>query len=210
MQPITAALLGQIALRPVVPLMEQLAEALTAQLVPAGFDTPLRQAHFLAQVCEEMDGFTRLEENLNYTHAFTITNTFEGIPAARAPSLVRRPEALANAAYANRWGNGDEASGDGWRYRGRGCLDHTYRDNYSDLYSALDLPFLTEPDRLLDPATAVRAGIYFFKSRGCLELADADDTLKITLKINGGTNGLVARGAYKREALKLLQSGSVN
>ncbi len=169
----------------------------------AGIDTPLSVAHFLGQAAQETAGFTRLTENLVYTHAEIIAHVFPALEA-RAAALVCNPVALANAAYANRWGNGNEASGDGWRYRGRGLFGHTFRDNYSELASALDRPLLSDPDLLLDPTIAVRAAAYFFRSRGCIDRSGDDDTIGITKKINGGLNGFEARLDYKKEALRLL------
>jgi putative chitinase len=205
MRPIDVALLDGIGRRLDGRLAAALAPELARQLPGARIDTPLRIAHFLGQAAEETAGFTRLAEDLDYRHADVIARTFPRL-AARAGALVRKPEALANAAYAGLWGNGDEASGDGWRYRGRGLFDHTFRDNYAELGTALGLPLVTQPDLLLAPANAVRAGIWFFTSRGCLALADRDDVEAITRRINGGVAGLAARRAYTNAALDALRA----
>jgi putative chitinase len=172
--------------------------------------TPTRQSAFLAQTAHESAGFTRLTENLNYSAtglATTWPGRFRGAdgqPNALARALHRRPEAIANVVYANRMGNGPEASGDGWRYRGRGLLQITGRAQYQRCGAALGLPLVEQPDLLAQPEPAVLSAAWFWQVNGLNELADAGDFEAITRRINGGLNGLAERRALWakfREAL---------
>lgn len=172
--------------------------------------TPTRQSAFLAQAVHESAGFTRLAENLNYSAtglAATWAGRFRGAdgqPNALARALHRRPEAIANVVYANRMGNGSEASGDGWRYRGRGLLQITGRAQYQRCGAALGLPLVEQPDLLAQPEPAVLSAAWFWQVNGLNELADAGDFEAITRRINGGLNGLAERRALWakfREAL---------
>jgi putative chitinase len=172
--------------------------------------TSTRQSAFLAQTAHESAGFTRLTENLNYSAtglAATWPARFRGAdgqPNALARGLHRQPEAIANVVYANRMGNGPEASGDGWRYRGRGLLQITGRAQYQRCGAALGLPLVEQPDLLAQPGPAVLSAAWFWQVNGLNELADAGDFEAITRRINGGLNGLAERRALWakfREAL---------
>ena len=111
-------------------MAQSLADAFNVAAPAFGVVGVLRVSHFLGQTCHESQGFTRLEENLNYLSADRIAKVWPRL-AARAASLVGDKKALASAAYAAKNGNGDEASGDGWRYRGRGLIQLTGRANYA-------------------------------------------------------------------------------
>lgn len=148
---------------------------------------------WLAQFAHESALFERMVENLNYTSARQIRRTwpkrFANISAAVA--FVRKPERLANFVYANRLGNGDAASGDGWKYRGRGLIQITGKDNYRDAGEALGLPLLEEPELLEEPVHAADAAGWFWKSHGLNRLAS--NINDCTRAINGGLNGLPDR-----------------
>jgi putative chitinase len=157
----------------------------------AELNTMLRQAHFLAQIIYESIYLTRFVENLNYS-AQRIMVVFPHF-RTRAVELAHRPPALANACYANRYGNGNEASGDGWRFRGRGLLQHTFRNNYKELADHVGIDLVEEPDKLLDVSLSTKTALYYFISRNCLAAADADDSDEVTKKINGGLSGAALR-----------------
>lgn len=152
-----------------------------------GIDTRVRQAAFIAQCGHESSGFTRVEENLFYTTPERIRAMWPTrVPSlADAASLTRNPQALANRVYANRNGNGDEASGDGWRYRGRGLIQLTGRANYLAAESAINEPYKGCPDLVAQPAHAAMTAAWYFVAAGCLPLADASNTDAITRKVNG-------------------------
>ncbi len=164
-----------------------------------GINTHLRVAHFFGQTAVESREFTRLEEDLVYTHADRIAAVFPKL-ASRASSLVHNPIGLANAAYANRYGNGDEASGDGFKFRGRGLIQNTFKSNYAALAERLNLPLVDKPEMLGQPDVAMLAAMEFWYSHRCNEAADLDDVRTVTFRINGGENGLADREAYTTRA----------
>ncbi|MHA5526101.1 glycoside hydrolase family 19 protein, partial [Pseudomonas aeruginosa] len=134
--------------------------ALNRGMTRFGITSPVRAAAFLAQVGHESGQLTRLVENLNYSArglAATWPSRYlgaDGQPNALAQRLARNPRAIANNAYASRNGNGDEASGDGWRYRGRGLLQITGRSNYRAAGTGLGQPLEQEPELLEQPEWA--------------------------------------------------------
>ena len=148
---------------------------------------------FLAQLAHESALFERLVENLNYTSPQQIMQTwpkrFKTKTAAMA--FVRHPERLANYVYANRLGNGDAASGDGWKYRGRGLIQLTGRAHYAAAEEAIGLPLLDSPELLEEPAHAADAAGWFWKSHGLNRFAS--NINDCTRAINGGLNGLPDR-----------------
>lgn len=149
--------------------------------------TAVRQAAFVAQCAHESAGFTHLEESLYYTTPERIRAMWPTrVPSlADASLLTRKPQELANRVYSNRNGNGDEASGDGWRYRGRGLLQLTGRANYMAAESAINEPYKGFPDLVAEPKHAAMTAAWYFTASGCLPLADASNLDAITRKING-------------------------
>ena len=145
---------------------------------------------WLAQLAHESAMFERMVESLNYTKAAQIRRTwpkrFANISAAVA--FVRKPERLANFVYANRLGNGDAASGDGWKYRGRGLIQITGKDNYRDAGEALGLPLLEEPELLEEPVRAAAAAGWYWNFHDLNRYAG--DVEECTRVINGGRNGI--------------------
>ncbi len=143
----------------------------------------LRAAHFIAQLAHESAGFTAVVENLNYS-AERIPKVWPRL-APRAAELAHKPQALANAAYAGRLGNGPEASGDGWRHRGRGLMQITGRSNYEARGKAIGLDLVAFPDKAADPALSALLAFGYWSATGCNAAADADDVAKVTKLING-------------------------
>lgn len=157
-------------------------------------NTPSRIAAFLAQTAHESGDFRLTEENLNYSWEAlrrTWPRHFETDEVARG--YHRQPERIANRAYASRNGNGDEASGDGWRFRGRGLIQLTGRANYLAYAVAVAEPSVaTEPDQVARPRHAALSAGWFWQSHGLNPLADAGDEAsfnQISFRINGGWNG---------------------
>jgi putative chitinase len=171
------------------------APALEAACARFEIDSDLRLTHFLAQVSQESAGLTVFEENLNYS-AEALAKLW---PGRFAPPLnaqyARQPERIANRAYMGRMGNGDEASGDGWRFRGRGPIQITGRAGYVALSPVQGVDLEGSPDALLQPALGALVAAQYWAERGCNELADADDIKTITRRINGGLTGLDGRQA---------------
>ena len=168
---------------------------------------PLRQSAFLANVIHESGGFTRLEENLNYTSEARIWEIFGHRlkTANRLPSeFVKEPEKIANFVYANRMGNGDEASGDGFKYRGRGLIQLTGKVNYEECSEQIGVDLVTNPKLLKQPEYAVKSAFWFWMNKSLNLFADKKDMKTITLRINGGLNGLNERTKLFERALLIL------
>ncbi len=171
-----------------------------------------RMAAFLAQIAHESGQLSRLKENLNYSAARLMQVWPKRFPTLqKAQSYERNPEKLANYVYAGRLGNGDEASGDGWRFCGRGLIQLTGRGNPRAAAAGIGLPLESEPQLLEQPDAAALSAAWFWKSHGLNELADNgndDDDLEdfttITRRINGGTVGLKERIAFWKSAKGVL------
>ena len=148
---------------------------------------------WLAQLAHESALFERMVESLNYTKAAQIRRTWPKRFAnnSAAVAFVRKPERLANFVYANRLGNGDAASGDGWKYRGRGLIQLTGRAHYAAAEEAIGLPLLDSPELLEEPAHAADAAGWFWKSHGLNRFAS--NINDCTRAINCGLNGLPDR-----------------
>ena len=153
-----------------------------------GIDNAERLSSFLAQVHHESLGLSRLEESFNYRTASRLIAVYGDRvrPTEFAASLIKYgPEAIANHVYANRLGNGDSFSGDGWRYRGRGLMMITGFINYRLRGRALGVDLVADPDEAAKPQTACRSAAEYWASNGCNELADRKDIVAIRRVING-------------------------
>lgn len=172
--------------------------------------SPNEQASFLAQVAHESALLSMLVENLNYSAdglARTWPSRFakpDKTPNIKALELARKPEAIANNVYANRMGNGPESSGDGWKYRGRGLIQITGKQNYVDCGRDIGVSFSTNPDLLMVPQYAALSAGWFWKVRGLDRFDDDMDVTAETRIINGGITGLKDRQALFNKAIKVL------
>jgi len=158
--------------------------------------SPRRLCHFLGQVSVETAGFTAMEENLNYRDPMRLDAVFSAVKGTEdAKALIAKGrEAIANRVYANRLGNGDEASGDGWRYRGSGYKQLTGRANYKAIGDIIGMDLVSKPELTREPADAARVAFAFWDAAGCSPLADAGDLEGITEKVNGPAKmGLIER-----------------
>lgn len=153
----------------------------------AGIDTPARLAAFVGQCVHESAGFTDFEENCSWSTAARIVAFFpSSVPDLNAAQkLVRNPQGLANTVYANRLGNGSVASGDGWRYRGRGAIQLTGRHNYADAAVECRRPYLEHPELVALPADALFTAAWFWRVNRLNALADTWQIDAITRVING-------------------------
>lgn len=171
-------------------------------------NTPVREAAFVAQCAHESASFTHLEESLFYRTPERIRAMWPSRVTSMqaAAQLCGHPQQLANLVYANRNGNGDESSGDGWRYRGRGLIQLTGRANYLAAESAIGEPYKTFPDMVALAQHACMTAAWYFVAAGCLPLADVSDIVGITRKINGiGMAGLDDRRQRFEEAVRAFQ-----
>jgi putative chitinase len=167
--------------------------------------TKRQQAAFIGQCGHECNNFKILEENLNY-RADTLMKLWpKRFPTFEiANQYARNPKKIANMVYSGRMGNRDEASGDGYRFRGRGCIQLTGHANYFHAGQALGTDFVMEPDFVATPKYAALTAGWFWSTHDCNRLAENADWAGLTKKINGGTIGLEDRIKHTNEALAVL------
>lgn len=192
--------------------LEKFLEGINETFEHFEINTPARCAMFLAQTAHESGNFSATQENLNYS-AKGLQGTFRKyFPTQDSTiSYERKPERIANRVYANRMGNGNEASGDGYKYRGRGVIQLTGKDNYTACGKALGLDLLANPDSVADNPTAVLSAGWFWDTRRLNAPADKGDVVTVTKKINGGTIGLEDRKRHYehiKHVLELIKSES--
>jgi putative chitinase len=180
----------------------QFADPLAAACALFDISTPARRGGLVGQLRVESENFTVLEENLCYRSADRIASVF-GMTIVAAQSLVGNPEKLANVVYANRMGNGDRSSGDGWKYHGRGLIQITGRDNYRDAAVSLARPYDVTPELVAQPSDACLVAAWFWSAHNCNMLADAGLWDSITKAINGRAMlQAEARSQYSQDAAR--------
>lgn len=183
--------------------------------------TNTRKAMFLGQCSHESGNFTQLRENLNYS-AKGLINTFKvfknNLPLAQ--QYARQPQKIANFVYANRYGNGNVASGDGWFYRGFGYIQLTFKSNWLQFVTASNIDIINKPS-LLNPETAIQVSLWYWDEKKLAQYDDDivtitdqliqydEDVIQVTKIINGGTNGLADRQALYNEYLAYFNSITV-
>jgi putative chitinase len=173
-----------------------------------GINTPLRLAHFLAQCGHESGGFRATQENLNYS-AKGLNGIFRKYfpTEAAAAAYARQPQKIASKVYGNRMGNGNEASGEGYKFRGRGYIQLTGKENYTAFGKSIGEDILSNPD-VVSSKYALLSAAWFFSKNGLHKMADsgASDAVvtQITKRVNGGTIGLADRIKHFKEYYKLL------
>lgn len=161
-------------------------------------NTPLRLAHFFAQVGHE-SGFLPISENLNYSAEGLLKIFPKYFTSQTAKDYARKPEKIANKVYANRMGNGNEVSGEGWKYRGKGFIQITGKDNYSKLSLATGVDYINNPEKLLTEADSMISALWYWNTISANQYADRDDITTITKRINGGLNGIEHRKQLLKE-----------
>lgn len=184
------------------PYVDQWYKALSEILPEYEINTPQRVAAFIAQCAHESGNFVFLKENLNYKAA-SLRKVFPKYfpDDATAAAYANKPEMIANRVYANRMGNGDEASGDGWRFCGRGLIQLTGKNNYTFFAASLDIPVEEASEYLQTFEGAVQSACFFWEQNKLNQWADAGDILTLTKRINGGTIGLDDRIKHYNHAL---------
>jgi len=178
-------------------------EALNLTFEAFGIKTPEQQASFLGQCAHESANFTALTENLNYKAEALCKVWPKRFPTLEsAQPYHRNPEKIANKVYSSRIGNGDEASGDGWKYRGRGLIQLTGKSNYEAFGKAIDVDVVSDPDLVETNIYAALSAGWFWSVHDLNDIAS--DITAVTKKINGGTHGLEDRIAKTEQALQAL------
>lgn len=178
--------------------------SLTSAMDWAEINTAPRIGGFLSQCAHESAGFKVFSENLNYSAQGLLKTFGKYFNPTTAQAYSRQPQRIANRVYANRLGNGDEASGDGWRYRGRGAIQCTGKDKYVTLTDLFAVDFVNNPDLLATLQYAFLSAAWYWKDRRINALADAKDIRKMTVAVNGGLNGYDDRLAYYTRARRVL------
>ena len=202
---ITTGLLQRLAPRGVDLAVH--AAALEAARAAAGITAKHEVAHMLGQIAVETAGFTAMTENLNYRTPAVLQRTFRSVrDIDHAKRLIAAgPQAIANCVYANRLGNGNEASGDGWAYRGSGYKQLTGRANYRNVGQRVNLDLEGAPDQAREPMAAARVAFAFWQANDCGYPAMNDNCAAVTRIINGPAMlGLTERRAATDLALKLI------
>jgi putative chitinase len=185
----------------------QWVDALNSTFDRFGIATPEQQGAFIGQCGHECGHFKVLEENLNYRAATLMRLWPRRFPTLEvANQYAGNPKKIANMVYANRMGNRDEASGDGYRFRGRGCIQLTGHTNYHHAGKALGVDFVMEPDLVATPQYAALTAGWFWSTHNCNALAAASNWVGLTKKINGGTIGLDDRIHHTQLALNTLMA----
>lgn len=188
------------------PAAEEWADAAMEILPKYEINTPNRVAGFFAQCGHESAGFKVLEENLHY-RAETLDKIFPKYfknAGRSAADYAKQPEKIANVVYASRMGNGDTASGDGFLFRGRGVIQLTGRDNYTSFGKSIGLTAEEVIDYVTTKKGALESACWYWNSRNINAACDANDIVKMTKLINGGTIGLDDRTKHYKEALTIL------
>lgn len=175
-----------------------------------GILTPAQQASWIGQCGHECGNFRILEENLNY-RAPTLLKLFPKTPKRQwgftpeeAAAYEKQPQKIANRIYSNRMGNRDEASGDGWRFRGSGFLQLTGHANFYHAGQALGVDFVMQPELVRTPMYAAQTAGWFWQTHKLNQYADSGDFVTMTKRINGGTIGLEDRIKHINHALHVL------
>lgn len=165
-----------------------------------GVTSKLRISHLMAQI-EHESKLKPISENLNYSAEGLLSTFKKYFTKETALACERKPQAIANVVYAKRMGNTNP--GDGWKYRGRGFIQITGKENYTKLSKDTGIDFVNNPDLLLEEANSMISALWFWKKINGNALADKDDIKSITKAINGGYNGLEERiellNKYKSE-----------
>lgn len=171
--------------------------------------TPERAAHFFAQTAHETGEYRLFSENLNYSSKGLQAVFGKYFPGNLEESYARQPEKIANRVYGNRMGNGDEESGDGWKYRGRGALQLTGKNNYKAFSEYLEKPEILDNPDLVTEEYAFESALFFFDKNKLWSICDKgvnDESIKqLTKRINGGYNGLEHRTELTKKYYRWLK-----
>jgi putative chitinase len=187
------------------PYIDHWYEALEQLLDDYEIDTPQRVAAFVAQCAHESGNFVFIKENLNYKAASLIKTFGKYFPTQElAQQYANRPERIANRVYASRMGNGDEASGDGYRFCGRGLIQLTGRDNYTFFAGSLDISVEEAAEYLTTFEGAAQSACWFWETNNLNRFADSGDIKGLTRAINGGYIGLEDRISHYEHALHVM------
>lgn len=185
-------------------LIQKYSKSLEQTMIEFFIETEKQKAMFLAQLLHESAMLADTTENLNYSENGLLKVFPKYFDRSRAIKYARNPERIANRVYANRMGNGNEDSGDGWRFRGRGLIQLTGKENYVACGKELGFDLIKNPDYLLTPTGSARSAGWFWESRNLNLSADKGDIVTNTKIINGGLKGLEHRTSLYKSLIALL------
>lgn len=187
------------------------AAILTNAFRDGGIDTPKRVAAFLGQIAVESEAFTHLQEDLYYSTPERLCAVYPShfTSLDDASLYIKNPEKLANHVYCNRMGNGDEASGDGWKFRGLGLIQITGRYNYTQFATTVGKAPEDAATWILSPEGSAASAVWFWNMKKLNDLADIWNITKITISINGGQNALAQRLLLSNAALKVFDAEEI-
>ena len=174
-------------------LINKLLPNLNVSLNKWEINTNLRVSHFLAQILHESAGFLYIKENLNYSADGLLKIFPKYFTEESAKLYARNPSKIANKIYGNRMGNGNESTGDGYKFCGRTYIQLTGKDNYTLISKDLGVDFVSKPELLETEKYAIEVSCWFWNKNKLNQFADLDDVMTITKKINGSTIGLLDR-----------------
>lgn len=187
---------------------QDLAGPLNETFAKFNITTVRQQAAFIGQCGHECGNFKVFEENLNYRAETLMKLWPKRFPTLEfAKQYEKNPKKIANSVYASRMGNRDEASGDGYRFRGRGAIQLTGHSGYFHAGQACGVDFVMDPDLVATPKYALMTAGWFWSTHGCNPLAENADWVGLTKKINGGTIGLDDRVKHTQQAISVLSQG---
>lgn len=185
-------------------ISQQLEQAINKTLEKYMINTDLKKVHFLAQIIHESQGLTKVEENLNYSAKRLVEVFPKYFTSTTAVNYANKPNLIGSRIYANRMGNGDEKTTDGYKYRGRGYIMNTGKSQYQILTKEFAVDFVGNPDLLKQlPYSMLSAGFYWYRNNLNI-LAEQDKIKEITKAINGGYIGLDDRNRIVEKLKKLL------
>lgn len=185
----------------------ELVNAFNATFDRWGIQTLRQQAAFIGQCGHESGNFRVLEENLNYAADRLMKIWPRRFPTIEvAQPYHRNPRKIANKVYANRMGNRDEASDDGWRFRGSGWVQLTGHDNFYHFGKAMGEDFVMKPDLVRTPEYAAQSAGWFWSTHKCNQIAESGDWKALTKRINGGEIGLADRIKHTQHAMQVLSA----
>ena len=187
------------------PYVEQWCAALNKILPEYDINSPARIAAFIGQTYVESGGYTALRENLNYQAASLMRVWPSRFPTMEiANQYAHNQEMIANRAYSDRMGNGPESSGDGWKYCGRGLIQLTGHDNYQSFADSVEMDIADVPAYLETFEGAIQSACWFWESNNLNQFADSWDIKTMSIRINGGTNGLDERIHHCNEIKQMI------
>jgi putative chitinase len=189
---------------PRAPGIPEWFDLIQVHLEPAFINVPERVGMFLAQTSHESNGFTVIEENLNYSANGLLKIFRKYFNADSAARYHRRPQDIANIVYANRMGNGPESSGDGWKFRGRGLIQVTGSNNYHAFASFLQISIDECVEYMGTKEGALHSAVWYWNVNGLNKVADAGDVERSTRIINGGLIGIEERKSEYNRIMRIL------